>query len=211
MSEHWGKNIIEARMKLKDGHIDEGASMLMALANSKNHECVKESKKLLVKTLMQIESKKVLAKSYLEDLYKEDRNIQNSTQLMMLSAAIGELSEIKKYYNESLNLLKSQEEINGTFLDFVYFESLVAVKNDFDDTCKVILKLLDHFKKIKILDHHFLITRRLPSFYIFIKTIEQLYLDNNKQVELINFLKDQLSWVDESGKEIISEALLKYP
>ena len=210
MSEYWGKDIIEARIKLKDGHIDEGISLLMKLASSKNYECAKESKKLLIKTLVQIENKKVLAKSYLEDLYKEERNIQNSTHLMTLSAAIGDLSSVKKYYNESLNLLKSQEEVNGIFLDFIYFESLVTLKADFSDTFGVIPKLVDHFKKIKILDHHFLITRRLPSFYGFIKTVEQFYI-NNKPIELIEFLQDQLSWVDESGKEIISEILLKYP
>jgi|GEM_PF-1043899 hypothetical protein len=211
MSEYWGKGIIEARIKLKDGHIDEGISLLMELAKSKNHECAKESKKLLVKTLAQIENKKILAKSYLEDLYKEERNINNSAHLMKLSAAIGDLSSVNKYYNESLNLLESQGEINGIFLDYIYFESLVTVKADFSDTFGVILKLVDHFRKIKILDHHFLITRRLPSFYGFLKTVELFYINNNKPIELIKFLQDQLSWVDESGKEVISEILLKYP
>jgi hypothetical protein len=56
MDKNWGKEIIETRVKLKNGHFDEAVSILMKLASSKNPEYAKESKNLLVKKLGQIET-----------------------------------------------------------------------------------------------------------------------------------------------------------
>jgi hypothetical protein len=104
-------------------------------------------------------------------------------------------------------LVKNGAKFNLTLLNYVYFSFLVDLKYTFDETSDVIYKLIEDFKKIGVLDYHFLVTRGLPSFYDFLKKAERLYLDNGKEAELIEFLKTQLKWVDESGQDAINEIL----
>ena len=207
MNEFWAKEIITARLKLKEGKLSEGISILKKLLDHSNLECVKESKKLLVKTLLQFDDKKEMAKSYLEELYQDDRSIQTAVELMTLASQIGNLNEVKKYYEDCHELLKSNKAYTRTLINYLYFSALVHSKAPFNEAFLLIETLIDDFKKSASLDHHFLLTRNLPPFYEFMKKIETLYLGHKKESELIDFLKDQLSWVGKPGKDIITEIL----
>jgi hypothetical protein len=207
MSEFWAKDIINARLKFKEGNFDEGIHMLENLLNSPNIDCVRESKKLLAKTLLQFKEKKEIAKQYLEEIYREKKDINLAIELMTLSTELYDVKSSKKYYEESIALIEDGVKFNLTLLNYLYFASLVHLKTPFDEAFPLLLNLIEDFKKIGILDFHFLVTRNLPSFHDFLKKVEQLYLDNGKKIELTEFLKLQLKWVDESGKAVINEIL----
>ncbi|MBF0207643.1 MAG: hypothetical protein HQK53_12210 [Oligoflexia bacterium] len=184
--------------------------ILESLLTSQNIDCVRESKKLLAKTLLQFEDKKDIARQYLEELYSEKKDIKLAVELMTLSTDLGDLKSANKYYKESIALIENGAKFNLTLLNYLYFASLVYLKSTFDEAMVLFLKLITDFKKIGILDYHFLVTRNLPSFYDFLKKVEQLYLDNGKKFELIEFLKSELQWVDESGKKVINEILTNH-
>ena len=208
MSEYWGKDIISARLKFKNNDIVAAVSILNGLLDSKYSECIKESKKLLAQIYLQSDDKKNMAKVYLEEIFKDEKSTQVALDLMILSSQFNGPIEAKRYYLEALSLLDSDNKYNRTLLTFIYLSTFPKTGGDFSEALSLITELINDYKKISILDHHFLVTRNLPSFYDFLKQVEQLYIRHNKKYELNKFLNEQLKWVDESGKDVIQEILV---
>lgn len=167
MSEFWARDIVNARMKFKEGNIEEGILILEHLLKSHNSECIRESKKLLAKTLIQFEDKRKIGRKYLEELYSEKNDIKMAVELMALSADLGDAQTLKKYYAESIALIENGANFNLILLNYLYFSALVHLKSDFLETTELLVKLIDEFKKTGVLDNHYLVTRSLPTFYDF--------------------------------------------
>ena len=119
MREFWAKDIVNARLKFKEGNFDEGILILERLLNSQNIECVRESKKLLAKTLLQFEDKKEVARQYLEELYSEKKDIKLAVELMTLSTDLGNVKSSKKYYDEAIALIENGAKFNLTLLNYL--------------------------------------------------------------------------------------------
>lgn len=210
MSEYWARDINNAKLKLKEGDIKGSIDLLKSLLNSKFPECVRESKKLLAKILIEFENNKDEAKIYLEDLYREKKDLQSAIELMLLSSEVGNLSDVNKFYDELIHLMPGHQESKSILIKYYYLSSLVNVRASFIEALNVVDRLLEDYKKLSSLDHQFLSSRKIPGFFDFIKCVETLFLQNNKQSEFINFIRSQLSWVDDSGKMIVNEFIEKF-
>ena len=163
---------------------------------------------LLVKISLIEKNDLNLASEYCRDILNKRfavRHIQDFIEIEHLNSAL------RNSLDFILNLKEKIDNPSKVTINLQLISALVSSEKKIDNLILSLLEeIVELYKAIGVLDHHFLYMRNYPSFSVFIdllKDIQNTVLSFN----LDSYVMQNLKWIDETGRQILIEKGISHP
>lgn len=201
-NELWGKEIIRARGYIAKKHFADAEIILEQLLLNENEACVADAKKLLVKISLIEKTNIDSSITYCRDILNERLDIKYLQYLIELGSVS---STLKGHLSFIMDLKKNLNKPSSVTINLQLIHALVSLNKEVNSTVTDLLgEIISIYREVEILDDNFLYMRKYPSFSIFIELLKDIQ-DLVPSFELASYIEDNLSWIDETGKQILQE------